>query len=190
MAADTNTGELKWSGHYLVDPWDRHGLIDLRDYPLLACYYEENRERLCSRNVAQRQAIHWYRTIDRVNHALTATTKLYVADIRGVLSPVLDPGTTYPHHNLYFMHSSTWDMQALGGLLLSDICQFFMECYGVRMRGGYLRFQAQYLRRIRVPRPETISPADMAALAGAFARRDRTAATTIAHNLYRVTEIP
>ena len=34
---------------------------------------------------------------------------------------------------------------------MSSVGQFFVESYGVRMRGGYLRFQAQYLRRIRVP---------------------------------------
>ena len=41
---------------------------------------------------------------------------------------------------------------------MSAVGQFFVESYGVRMRGGYLRFQAQYLRRIRVPDPMTLLP--------------------------------
>ena len=49
-----------------------------------------------------------------------------------------------------------WDLEVLGGLLISAIGQFFVESYGVRMRGGYFRFQAQYLRRIRVPDPKTL----------------------------------
>ena len=39
-------------------------------------------------------------------------------------------------------------MQAV---LLSGIARLFMSIYSTKMRGGYLRFQAQYLRRIRVP---------------------------------------
>jgi adenine-specific DNA-methyltransferase len=30
---------------------------------------------------------------------------------------VLDRGETYPHHNLYFIESDTWDLEVLGGLL-------------------------------------------------------------------------
>jgi adenine-specific DNA-methyltransferase len=50
---------------------------------------------------------------------------------------VLDNGETYPHHNLYFIQSDDWDLEVLGGLLMSTIGQFFVESYGVRMRGGY-----------------------------------------------------
>ncbi len=60
---------------------------------------------------------------------------------------MFDHGETYPHHNLYFVQSDGWDLEVLGRLLLSDAAQFFIECYGVRMRGEYLRFQAQHLRR-------------------------------------------
>ena len=74
-----------------------------------------------------------------------------------MLDPVLDRGETYPHHNLYFIQSDEWDLEVLGGLLMSAVGQFFVESYGVRMRGGYLRFQAQYLRRIRVPSPKALS---------------------------------
>ena len=72
-----------------------------------------------------------------------------------MLDPVLDRGETYPHHNLYFIQSDEWDLEVLGGLLMSAVGQFFVESYGVRMRGGYWRFQAQYLRRIRVPESES-----------------------------------
>lgn len=56
------------------------------------------------------------------------------------------------------------------------------------MRGGTLRFQAQYLRRIRVPSPDTLTAADQAALASAFDRRDAVAATEIAIRLYGLEE--
>ena len=68
----------------------------------------------------------------------------------------------------------------LGGLLLSAIGQFFIESYGVRMRGGYLRFQAQYLRRIRVPDPKVLSGVRSEELKQAFLSRNRQRATKMA----------
>lgn len=49
---------------------------------------------------------------------------------------MIDEGGTYPHHNLYFIVSDRWNLEVLGGLLLSAIGQLFIEAYGVRMRGG------------------------------------------------------
>jgi hypothetical protein len=70
------------------------------------------------------------------------------------------------------------------------IGQFFVECYGVRMRGGYLRFQAQYLRRIRVPKMTDITNSQAAALAAAFHQRDVAAATQVALDVYRISSPP
>lgn len=92
----------------------------------------------------------------------------------------------YPHHNLYYVVSDTWDMEVLGGVLLSRIAQAFIEAYCVRMRGGTLRFQAQYLKRIRVPRPDAIAPATREALRVAFRNRDAEAATLAAADAYRI----
>lgn len=63
-------------------------------------------------------------------------------------------------------------MEVLGGLLLSAIGQFLVECYGVQLRGGYPRFQSQYLRRIRVPMPQDISSSQADELRQAFLTRD------------------
>src|ERR1019366_4657348 len=97
-------------------------------------------------------------------------------------------GETYPHHNLYFIESDAWDLEVLGGLLVSSIGQFFVESYGVRMRGGYLRFQAQYLRRIRVPSPDSISDMHTNDLVEAFRTRDRQQATRTALEIYGIEE--
>jgi hypothetical protein len=58
------------------------------------------------------------------------------------------------------------------------------------MRGGYLRFQAQYLRRIRVPDPRYISLDDGRALVDAFRRRDISLATQVAMKLYQIDHLP
>ena len=49
-------------------------------------------------------------------------------------------------------------------------------------------FQAQYLRRIRVPEPKAISRRDQTALRSAFGARDRGAASAIARRLYGIDE--
>jgi hypothetical protein len=190
MASDISSGRLKWAGNYLVNPWDEHGLVDLGQYPKLKAYLERHREALARRHVAQKNGRSWARTIDRVNSALTAKQKLYVADIKDRLNPVLDRGETYPHHNLYFVQSNGWDLEVLGGLLLSDIAQFFVECYGVRMRGGYLRFQAQYLRRIRTPLLGDVTSEQAERLRRAFRARNAAEATAAALEVYGVDSIP
>jgi hypothetical protein len=184
MVSDVASGRLQWSGNYLVNPWDETGLVHLRDYPRMFGYLDLHAAALRKRHVAGRQPDRWYRTIDRVNPKLTATPKLLIPDMRMAMHPVLDEGQTYPHHNLYVITSTAWDLRVLGGLLLSRVATAFVEAFCVRMRGGTLRFQAQYLRRIRVPRLNEISDADTAALATAFTARDVDAATTIALRLY------
>jgi adenine-specific DNA-methyltransferase len=186
MAKDIGSGTMKWSGHYLVDPWNCDGLVKLDKYPRLRAYFEEHAGALKKRHTAIKSAHAWYKTIDRVAHTLTAKPKLYIADIKSKLDPVLDNGETYPHHNLYFIQSHEWDLEVLGGLLISAIGQFFVESYGVRMRGGYLRFQAQYLRRIRVPDPKMLSKAQSKGLIKAFRERDRQLATQTALTIYGI----
>lgn len=186
LAKDLADGTVRWSGHYLVNPWNDDGLVNLKSYPKLQAYYKRHAEALKKRHTAEKSADKWYKTIDRVNHTLTRTHKLYIPDIKNTLEPVLDRGETYPHHNLYFIQSDEWDLEILGGLLLSKVGQFFVESYGVRMRGGYLRFQAQYLRRIRVPQPTSLSEIQSHELRDAFRLRDRTRATQAALDLYGI----
>jgi len=186
LVKDIARGTLEWSGHYLVDPWNSGGLVDLGKFPRLRAYFEVHDRALKRRHTAIKNANGWYRTIDRVTHSLTERPKLYIADIKNSLEPVLDRGETYPHHNLYFISSDQWDLEILGGLLLSAIGLFFVESYGVRMRGGYFRFQAQYLRRIRVPSPDALSKDQMKQLRDAFRTRDKQRATELALPIYGI----
>lgn len=188
MARDIGTGEVAWSGNYLVNPWDAEGLIDLEAWPRTREYLGAHRERLAARHTAQRGS--WHKTIDHVIDGLQDRPKLYVPDFKDAIFPVLDEGGTYPHHNLYWVTSESWDLRVLGGLLLSDVANLFIEAYSVRMRGGFLRFQAQYLRRIRLPRLGDVGTEVAAALARAFEERDRAAATRSALPLYGLRALP
>ena len=70
--------------------------------------------------------------------------------------------------------------------LRSGIARLFISTYSTRMRGGYLRFQAQYLRRIRLPLWKDV-PAGLKKELIAAAERDDTAACNKAvFKLYRL----
>lgn len=186
-AGDIATGHPEWSGKYLINPWGDNGLVDLHDYPGLAGHYERHSQMLRSRHVARKQPKGWYRTIDRIDPELIDRPKLLLPDIKALSHPVLDTGGFYPHHNLYYVVSDSWDLEVLGGLLLSDIANLFVGAYCVKMRGGTYRFQAQYLRKIRVPAPDSISQGLNECLRSAFRGRDRRAATEAAAEAYGVT---
>ncbi|MFV0128641.1 Eco57I restriction-modification methylase domain-containing protein [Streptomyces sp. NPDC003027] len=191
MVRDTASGTITWDGTHLVNPWTESGdLVDLDAYPRLASYFEKHGEALRKRYVAVKQPQRWYKTIDKVDHQLTHRQKLLFPDMKLRIHPVLDQGRLYPHHNLYFIVSDVWDMRVLGGLLLSKVAEAFVEAYAVKMRGGTLRFQAQYLRKIRVPDPAAISESDQTALAEAFDNRDVEAATEAALRVYGLAELP
>ena len=186
MTRDTNDGTAAWSGTYLVNPWNDGRLVDLAEFPLLRAHLESNGASVKGRHVARKNPERWFRTIDRVEPGLLEREKLVIPELKAFIQPVLDSGQTYPHHGLYFVTSDQWDLEVLGGLLLSDIAELFVATYCVKMRGGCYRFQAQYLRRIRVPDPATIAERDQTALRRAFGARDRAAASAIARRLYGV----
>lgn len=184
MAGDIRAGRLTTPAKMLLNPWDDEGrLVDLADYPKFAAALASHTD-VKKRFVARKNPSTWHRTIDKVYPGLAERPKLLLQDMKAQITPVLEPGGYYPHHNLYYVVSSSWDMEVLGGLLLSRIAEAFVSSYGVKMRGGTLRFQAQYLRKIAVPRPEAI-PDDIASrLRDAFRACDRAAATRAAEAAY------
>ncbi|WAS94247.1 Eco57I restriction-modification methylase domain-containing protein [Nannocystis punicea] len=168
MAADLRDGTIAWRGRGIVNPFEVDGaLAEARSYPKFAAYLREHQGALQRRYVARRNPEGWYRTIDRIDPALTRTPKLLIPDIKGEATVAYDEGLYYPHHNLYHVTSTTWDLRALATILRSSLAVLFVASYGVKMAGGFLRFQAQYLRRIRVPRWADVPAQARAALIAA-----------------------
>lgn len=185
MTRDILTGEVEWRGLGVVNPFaDGGGLVDLRAYPRLRRYLEERKEQIAKRHIAEKQPANWYRTIDRIYPDLTWRPKLVIPDIKGEAHIVYEEGKLYPHHNLYFIVSDEWDLRALQAVLLSGIARLFVATYSTRMRGGYLRFQAQYLRRIRLPRWADIPVALQKQLKAAALKGDTEACNRAAFRLY------
>lgn len=185
MTRDILTGEIAWRGFGVVNPFAAEGgLVALADYPRMRRYLEDRKAQIAGRHVAKKAPANWYRTIDRIYPDLVGQPKLLIPDIKGAASIVYDEGQFYPHHNLYFITSKEWDLRALQAVLLSGVARLFVAAYSTKMRGGFLRFQAQYLRRIRVPAWATVPDSIREALIDAGSRRDIEAACKIVPHMY------
>ena len=152
MTKDISSGEVRWRGLGVVNPFADDGqLVDLNEFPKLRRYLEARKDVIARRHCAKKNPKRWFRTIDRITPSIASTPKLLIPDIKGEAHVVYEQGKLYPHHNLYFITSSEWDLRALQAVLLSALARTFIAAYSTKMRGGFLRFQAQYLRRIRIP---------------------------------------
>jgi len=154
---DILTGSVQWRGLGVVNPFEESGaLADFARFPRFASYMQKHQDMLLKRHCAQRANGSWYRTIDRITPSLAQMPKLLIPDIKGEANIVLDESGLYPHHNLYYITSRDWPLLALQRRLMSGIARLFVRAYSTKMRGGCLRFQAQYLRRIRLPKWENV----------------------------------
>ncbi len=185
---DIENGYVEWQGLGVINPFHDDGaLVKLEDYPRLAKYLEQHIEIIKNRNCAKRNPKYWYRTIDRIYPKLRCHPKLLIPDIKGEAHIVYEDGKFYPHHNLYFITSEEWDLKALQAVLQTGIAKLFVSTYSTKIRGGYLRFQAQYLRRIRIPFWKDIPVEIRKALIDAVDLGDIAACNRATFNLYRLT---
>ena len=187
MMRDIISGEVGWRGLGIANPFaDEGGLVALDGYPRLKRHLEDRNDQIAKRHIARKVPSNWYRTIDRIYPALARTPKLLIPDIKGKAHIVYEGGTLYPHHNLYYVTSTDWDIRAIQAVLLSGVARLFVAAYSTRMRGGYLRFQAQYLRRIRLPHCSTVSRDTMHDLAAAARSGDIEACNQATVAIYKL----
>ena len=149
---------------------------------------EKHSAALKARHCAQRVNDSWYRTIDRITPSLARRPKLLIPDIKGAAHIVLEEGRLYPHHNLYYLVSRDWPLLALQTVLMSGIARLFVRAYSTKMHGGCLRFQAQYLRRIRLPHWHSISVEDQKQLSRPASKADSAAVLDAVYRIYKFTE--
>lgn len=187
MTRDILSGKVQWQKLGVINPFaNEGGLVRLERYPRLKRYLEDRKDQIIRRHVAQKTPANWYRTIDRIYPALAGTPKLLIPDIKGEAHIVYEDGKLYPHHNLYYITSGRWDLRILQAVLLSGIARLFVAAYSTRMRGGYLRFQAQYLRRIRLPHWSVVSSDTMNGLTTAVDSGDVDACNQLVSRLYNL----
>lgn len=182
-------GELVWSGRRVVFPWtaDRQ-LVGLDRYPRLRAYLAPHEERLRARHVVRTRRIQdgWWRTIDREPVDGYTGDALLIPDIRERVEPVLDTGQHVPMHSLYRLTSDVWDLEALGGVLISDFVHQQMKALSIAMASGRMRVSAQYLKRLRLP-PVDSAQSVAEELRSAFRDRDRDRASVLVEAIIRKT---
>ena len=189
MTKDILTGRVAWRGYGVINPFADEGhLVDLDAYPRLKRHLEIHRAQIGARHVARKNPGNWFRTIDSITPSLAKRPKLLIPDIKGQAQVVYEEGQLYPHHNLYYVVSDQWDLQALQAVLLSDLTRLFIATYSTRMRGGFLRFQAQYLRRIRLPQWGGVSVDLRTRLVAGAVALDIAACNAAVAELYSLTE--
>ena len=186
---DIASGSVDWQGLSVINPFNDDGtLVSLTEYPKLAKYLEIHESQIRGRNCAKRNPSRWYRTIDRIWPYLAKQEKLLIPDIKGRAHIVYESGQLYPHHNLYFITSKSWKLKALQAILMSGIAELFVSMYSTKMRGGYLRYQAQYLRRIRLPRWENIDESTRDLLVTSASEGDIAACNRATRKVYNISD--
>ncbi len=186
---DIASGKIHWRGKMVLNPFEKDGaLAALDSYPRFAAYLSRHVEVINKRHVARNNPKAWYRTIDKIDPLLMSTPKLLVPDIKGEAQIVLDKGGFYPHHNLYYITSTDWPLRELQAVLSAGIAKIFVAAYSVRMRGGHLRFQAQYLRRIRIPHWKSVPASLQKKLSAALDSTDKGIVQRCVFDIYGLTE--
>ena len=150
-ASELRKGAINWKGRYLVNTYDRKGVISLKHYPKLENYLNSHKEQLSKRYIARKNKSNWFKTIDRIYIERLKQEKLLIPDISNNPVVIYDKGTYQPNNSIYYIFSSEWNLQALRVILLSDITKLFLSNYSTKIANGYLRFQAQHLRKLRIP---------------------------------------
>lgn len=177
MSWNMLNGKIKWAHNKILNPyiswtWE---LINLSNYPNAKKYLDFHKWKLSNRHISKKNPKNWYKTIDRIYPELVYTPKILIPDIKkNSDSVVLDIWKYYPHHNIYYItHSqnNTKMLEVLGGFLLSGFVHQQMKDVSVIMRGGCFRWQAQNLRKIKIPNLNSIKEELRENLRNAFLKR-------------------
>lgn len=184
---DIQSGGIEWKGRYILNPYDQHNdrqMLDLSMFPKAGAYLERHAGRLKARYCAKKHPDSWYRTLDRISYKVLKSAKILLPDIQRGGNVALDErGEYYPHHNVYWISSDTWNMRALCVLMRSSFVTDQIRRVSVQMRGGSIRYQAQNLRRVHIPAWSSLDESDVANLAGLYGETDVTKVNSFVESL-------
>ena len=173
---DIQSGSIEWNCRYMLNPYDQHDdrqMLDLSMFPKVGAYLEKHAGRLKARYCAKKHPDSWYRTLDRISYRVLRAAKILLPDIQRGGNVALDErGEYYPHHNVYWITSDTWNMRALCVLMRSSFVTDQIRRVSVQMRGGSIRYQAQNLRHVHIPAWSSLDEADVTSLAGLYEETD------------------
>jgi len=176
-AEDIRHGRIEWDGRYMLNPYDSDDSSKMRDFsafPIALRYVMGFEDLLRNRHCAKAHPREWLRTIDRINYAVLRSPKVLMPDIQqgGVAALDLE-GRYYPHHNVYYVISTGWDVRALCTIMRSSFVTEQVKKVSVSMRGGSIRYQSRNLRQIHIPNFAAMKRGEIADLAKLAESGDR-----------------
>ncbi len=175
---DILDGRISWHNRYILNPYDQENDNQMRNlamFPKTQEYLNTHSERLKSRYCVKTHPNEWYRTLDRIKYSTLKAAKILIPDIQCGGNVALDEtGSFYPHHNIYWITSSSWNLRVLCVLLRSSFVTDQIRCISVQMRGGSIRYQAQYLRNVHIPTWDSLDNDDITSIADLYSESDIT----------------
>lgn len=151
---DIKNDQIAWENRYVINPFNGSSLRlkNLQKYPKLEKYLKRYEKEIRKRHVAQKDEQNWYKTIDRIIPDLVKEPKLLLPDISSKGLILFDDGRYYPHHNYYYITGNEkLDLLVLRAILSTNFVRKQIAEKGILMNGGALRWQAQTLRKIKIP---------------------------------------
>lgn len=187
-ANELKGGSITWRNKYLINTYDENGVVNLDNYPKLSGYLNSHKEELCKRHVAKKDSTKWYKTIDRVYEERAKMKKLLIPDISSDPIVLYDNGKYHPNNSIYYICSEKWNLHALRVVLLSSVTKLFISTYSTKIAKGYLRYQAQHLRKLRLPNWDSISPKLQQCLEHAGRNNEYDSFTELTCEVYQLTK--
>lgn len=173
---DIRGGVIEWDNRYMLNPYDHQDdrqMLDLAMFPKVNAYLNRNAEKLKSRYCAKKHPDAWYRTLDRIKYSTLKAAKILLPDIQRGGNVALDErGEYYPHHNVYWIASKTWNLKALCVIMRSSFVTEQVRRVSAQMRGGSIRYQAQTLRNVHIPAWSSLDAQDVDSLVCLYGERD------------------
>lgn len=165
---------MNWDGRYLLNPFDGgKRLIDLDFYPKAQKYLNDKYDVLSKRHKARKNPGRWYATIDNIDRGLLSMPKILLPDISGNKRIFVDEGNFYPLHNVYYISNGTVrNLKMLAAILMSSPIRKQLDSITNHMNGGYVRWQSQYLKKLRIPILADIAESDSAELLSSYEEND------------------
>ena len=168
---DVVDGKIEWTDRHVINPFvgDTTTLIDLDSYPQLKEYFTKYKGILMQRHISKKNSNNWFKTIDRIVPSLTKEPKLLIPDISTKNIILFGEGRFYPHHNFYHITGNgVENLLALRAILSTDFVRRQIAEKGLLMNGGALRWQAQTLRKIRIPNINSMSEEEKKLIISAY----------------------
>ena len=173
---DIRGGSIEWNRRYMLNPYDQQDdrrMLDLSRFPKAGAYLSRHAEKLKARYCARKHPEAWYRTLDRINYRTLRASKILLPDIQRGGNVALDEhGEFYPHHNVYWITSMSWNMRALCVIMRSAFVTEQVRRVSMQMRGGSIRYQAQNLRHVHIPAWSSLEESDVESLASLYDEKD------------------